>query len=163
MENWSVEVLKMSKEMRNNLETVARMRGETIQKAILNAVSFYIEANLNSFSDEESAFQDLCSTIIDKPSNSTIGFYIEKILQGSESEALTSDYMQHLQSFGLKIIKGNLFVATKNKNLFAACKDYPRLAKLLQKDDGLFLRKGTAKISGVSTKGIFVSLDKFNF
>lgn len=128
-----------------------------------------INSNTNEYLQEseeketESAFQDLCSTIIDKPSNSTIGFYIAQILQGNESEALTSGYRQHLESFGLKIIKGSLFVAIKNKNLFAACKDYPRLAKLLQQDDELFLRKGTAKISGVDTKGIFVSLEKFNF
>jgi hypothetical protein len=111
--------------------------------------------------ETDTAFQDLCSTIVDRGSNSTIGYYISKILKNKDSESLSNVHKQHLESFGLKIVKGNLFIAIKNKNLLASCKDYPRLSKLLQQDTELFLRKGTAKISGVDTKGIFVSLENF--
>jgi hypothetical protein len=116
----------------------------------------------NEEEETQTAFQDLCSTIVDRASNSTIGYYISRILKGKDSETLSNLHKQHLESFGLKIIKGDLFISSKNKNLFAACKDYPRLSKLLQQDAALFLRSSNAKISGVATRGIFISLANFH-
>jgi len=113
----------------------------------------------NEERETDTAFQDLCSTVVDRSSGMTIGRCLSFILT---NQATKGTCEQHLESFGLRVSNNDLFIASKNKNLLASCRDYPRLAKILQQDTALFLRTGTSRISGAVTRGIFISLAKFD-